>query len=109
MNERFDNSRDDPNLLPRTLCFKIVNIKVNKMKKEKYTVQVIIEQDEDNRYIASCPALQGCYTQGDTFEEALDNIKEVVRMCIEELEDEGKPLDLRYPEVIALKQIEVAV
>jgi len=79
------------------------------MKKEKYTVQVIIEQDEDNRYIASCPALQGCYTQGDTFEEALDNIKEVVRMCIEELEDEGKPLDLRYPEVIALKQIEVAV
>jgi len=56
---------------------------------DKYTVQVIIEQDEDGKYIASCPSLQGCYTQGDTFEEAIENIKDVIRLCIEELEEEG--------------------
>jgi len=51
----------------------------------KYRTQVIIEQDEDGKYIATCPALQGCYTQGDTFEEAIENIKDVIKMCLEEL------------------------
>ena len=39
----------------------------------KYRFPIIIEKDEDG-YFASCPALQGCYTQGDTYEEALANI-----------------------------------
>ena len=76
---------------------------------EKHSVQVIIEQDEDGRYIASCPSLQGCYSQGDTLEEALNNVKDVVEMCVEELKHENKPFDLKYPEVIAIKHLEVAV
>ncbi len=44
----------------------------------KYSLQVIVEQDEDGFYIAECPALQGCYSQGDTFEEAIENIKDVI-------------------------------
>lgn len=50
-----------------------------------YRFQVVIEQDEDGAYIAEVPALQGCYSQGDTFEEAVTNVKEVISMCIQEL------------------------
>ena len=41
--------------------------------KYKYKYKIIIEEDEDGMYIASCPALQGCYTQGKTTEEAIEN------------------------------------
>lgn len=37
-----------------------------------YRFSVIIEKDQDG-YFASCPELQGCYTQGSTYEEALEN------------------------------------
>ena len=41
--------------------------------------QVVIEEDlEDGGYIVHCPALKGCWSQGDTIEEALDNIKEAI-------------------------------
>lgn len=51
---------------------------------ETYRFQVIIEQDEDGYYVADVPALKGCHTQGRTCEEALENIREVISMCIEE-------------------------
>ena len=40
-----------------------------------YRFSVVIERDEEG-YYAFCPELQGCYTQGDTYEEALENIKD---------------------------------
>jgi len=41
--------------------------------------QVVIEEDlEDGGYVVHCPALKGCWSQGDTTEEALDNIKEAI-------------------------------
>jgi len=52
---------------------------------KKYLLQVVVEQDEDGVYVASCPALEGCHAQGDTFEEAMENIKDVIEMCIEEM------------------------
>ncbi len=74
-----------------------------------YQLQVLVEIDEDGKYVASCPALQGCYTQGDTFEEAMTNIRDVIAMCLGELRDNDKDVDLRYPEVIGMRQIEVTV
>lgn len=44
---------------------------------------VIIEKDKDG-YFAYCPSLQGRYTQGDTFEEALDKIKDAVSLYLED-------------------------
>ncbi|MEW6234249.1 MAG: type II toxin-antitoxin system HicB family antitoxin, partial [Candidatus Omnitrophota bacterium] len=41
-----------------------------------YRFQAIIELDEDGYYVADVPSLKGCYTQGKTFEEALENIRE---------------------------------
>ncbi len=62
---------------------------------ETYRLQVIVELDEDGRCIASCPVLQGCYTQGDTFEEALENVHDVIEMCLQELQEEGRESDLK--------------
>ena len=45
---------------------------------------VIIEQDEDGTFIASVPELIGCITQADTKEELDKNIKEVVKLCLDE-------------------------
>jgi predicted RNase H-like HicB family nuclease len=57
---------------------------------ETYRFQVIVEQDEDGFYVADVPALAGCYTQGKTFEEALENIREVIAMCIQELREPAR-------------------
>lgn len=76
---------------------------------KNYNLQVIIEQDEDGIFIAECPALQGCYAQGKTYEEAIENIRDVIAMCIEELREEKKKFNLKYPEVIGIKSLEVAV
>jgi len=45
---------------------------------------IVIEQDEDNIYIVSCPVFKGCHSYGATIEEALENIREVIDMCMEE-------------------------
>ncbi len=54
--------------------------------------KVILEMDEEvGGYIVSCPSLPGCFSQGDTIEEALENIKEAIQACLESLaEDEIK-------------------
>lgn len=46
---------------------------------KQYDFPIIIEQDDDG-YFATCPELQGCYSQGDTYEEAMANIKDVVNL-----------------------------
>ena len=48
-----------------------------------YRFSVVIEKDQDG-YYAFCPDLQGCYTQGATYEEALANIKDAIRLHIED-------------------------
>ncbi len=53
----------------------------------KHRVDVIIEKDEDG-YYAYCPALEGCQSQGDTFEEACRNIQEAIAAYWETLTPE---------------------
>ncbi len=43
----------------------------------KYRYTMIVERDENGMYITYCPALQGCYTQGETYEEVMKNIKDL--------------------------------
>ena len=47
---------------------------------------VVVEKDEDGFFVVECPILKGCYTQGETLDEALKNINEVVEMCVVELD-----------------------
>jgi len=49
-----------------------------------FRLLVIIEQDEDGVFIVECPVIQGCHSYGYTLEEALENIKEAIQLCIEE-------------------------
>lgn len=55
------------------------------MKKTVKELQfkVIIEQDEDNWYVASVPELEGCYTQGKTIDQARQRIKKVIQLVLE--------------------------
>ncbi len=54
-----------------------------------YKVSVVIEKDE-NGYYAYSPELEGCQSQGDTFEEVLKNIKEAIELYLETLSEEEK-------------------
>jgi predicted RNase H-like HicB family nuclease len=49
---------------------------------------VVIERDEDGIYVGEVPRLKACYSQGETIDELMQNIREVIEMCLEELEDE---------------------
>lgn len=65
-----------------------------------YEFTVVVERDEDGRYLAICPALQGCYTEGETLEEAHELMKDALKLHIEDRLANGEPI---YPEVSAHK------
>ena len=54
--------------------------------------KVLLEPDEGGGYLVICPSLQGCYSQGQTIEEALANIREAIQLCLDDLRDRGEPL-----------------
>jgi predicted RNase H-like HicB family nuclease len=62
-----------------------------------------LERDEDGIGVVECPAIPGCVSQGKTKEEALDNIQEAIKLCLEVRADRGLPL------TIETRQIEVVV
>lgn len=76
---------------------------------ESMRFQVLIERDEDGLYVAEVPSLQACCTQGETFEEVMENIKEVIAMCIQEMREDGELEVPRFPEVISIETVEVLV
>ena len=45
---------------------------------------VVIEKDEDGFYVGEVPQLRACYTQGRSLDELMENIKEVIKLCLEE-------------------------
>lgn len=70
-----------------------------------YEFTVVIEQDEDGKYLAICPGLQGCYTEGESLEEARELIKDAIRLHLEDRIACGEPI---YKEVDITK-IRIAV
>ncbi len=73
----------------------------------KHVFQVIVEQDEAGYFVAECPALKACYTQGKTYEEVIENIRDVIALCLMDLKKRGKRIP-RQPEIIGVKRVEVA-
>jgi len=67
---------------------------------------VVIEKDE-NGYFAVCPDLQGCYTQGETYEKVMENIVDAIRLHVEDRVASGEII--KQPEMTSLTQVEVAV
>jgi len=54
--------------------------------------QVVLTRDETGYWVAECPSLPGCNTQGKTREEAIENAKEAIALYVESLEELGKPV-----------------
>ena len=50
---------------------------------------VVIERDEDGYYVGEVPQLRACYSQGETIDELMANIKEVIELCLEEEDDDN--------------------
>ena len=50
---------------------------------KNYRLSIVIEKDADGYYVF-CPELQGCYSQGETYEEAVNNIRDAIKLHIEE-------------------------
>jgi predicted RNase H-like HicB family nuclease len=62
-----------------------------------------LDRDEDGVWIAECPSIPGCVSQGVTHDEALANIKEAIAACLEVRAERGMPL------TVEMQQVEVAV
>jgi len=54
--------------------------------------QVTIDRDEDSVWIVECPAIPGCVSQGKTRAQALANIEDAIRLCLEIRAERGMPL-----------------
>jgi predicted RNase H-like HicB family nuclease len=54
--------------------------------------RVLIEQDEDGAFVAECPNLPGCVSQGKTREEALANIRDAIQGYLTSLAKHGEPI-----------------
>jgi predicted RNase H-like HicB family nuclease len=60
---------------------------------------VTILQDEDGVFVAECPSIPGCISQGKTEEEAEHNVREAIRECLEVRAELGMPLTVTTREV----------
>ena len=54
-------------------------------KKQIYNYTVLLEKEEEGGYHAFCPTLKGCHSQGDTVEEAIENMIEAIELYLESL------------------------
>ena len=70
-----------------------------------FNYTVVVEKDEDGNFLAICPALQGCYAEGETKEEAIEMIRDAIKLHIEDRIEKGETL---YEEVFSTK-VAVAV
>jgi len=70
-----------------------------------YEFTVVIERDEDGRYVAVVPALQGCYTEGDTEEEVRVLIEDAIRLHIQDRLERGEPIH----EEVGSSRVKIAI
>jgi predicted RNase H-like HicB family nuclease len=65
---------------------------------------VTLDRDEDGVWIAECPAIPGCVSQGSTKDDAIANVRKAITLCLEVRAEKGLPLTLETHQV----EIEVA-
>lgn len=63
---------------------------------------ITIERDEDGVWITECPSIPGCVSQGETKDEAVENIRDAIKVCLEVRAEKGLPL------TVETRQVEVA-
>ena len=60
---------------------------------------VTVDQDEYGVYVVECPAIPGCVSQGKSEEEALENIEDAIKQCLEVRAERGMPLTVATHEI----------
>ena len=68
------------------------------MSREFY---VLIEKDEDGFFVGEVPQLRACYAQGRTIDELMENIREVIALCLEESQEK----DMVFPEFVGVQKV----
>ncbi len=71
-----------------------------------YRFSVVIEKDSDG-YFAFCPELQGCHAQGDDYEEVMSNIRDAIRLHVEDRVQAGE--EIPQPEAVSLTSLDLSV
>lgn len=66
---------------------------------------IVVEQDEDDFYIVSCPVFKGCHSYGKTIDEALANIREVIEMCV----DEEKEKAMEMNRFVGFREMQISI
>lgn len=80
---------------------------MKQIKLKSYQFPVIIEKDEDGFFVADCPDLAGCHTQGKTYEEALINIEDAIKLNLKILKEEKS--DIPSPQPISFTSIQISI
>ena len=62
---------------------------------------VVVEKDEDGFYVGEVPQLRACYSQGRSLDELMENMREVIELCLE-----GEDVD-SVPEFIGIHKVEI--
>jgi predicted RNase H-like HicB family nuclease len=71
----------------------------------EYEFTVVIDQDEDGRFVAICPALQGCNTEGESEKEARNLIEDAIRLHVLDRLESGEPI----PQEVETTRVRVRV
>jgi len=66
-----------------------------KLNYKNQTFPVIMQEDETGGYVVTNPAIDGCYSQGETIEDALKNIKEATELCLEEAVEKYQKIKIK--------------
>lgn len=64
---------------------------------------VTIDRDEDGMFVVECPSIPGCISQGKTEQEAIENIKDAIKQCLEVRAERSMPL------TVSMREVEVSV
>lgn len=81
--------------------------KVLPVGKKTYQFPIIIEKDEDGYFVADCPDLPGCHTQGKILEEAITSIREAIELNLEILKEDKQEIPNLKP--ASLTSLEVTI
>jgi predicted RNase H-like HicB family nuclease len=73
---------------------------------EEYNYTIILEKEDDGGYHVFCPALPGCRTQGDNYNETMANIRDAIKLYIESLKAHHEPIP---EEAITIRSLKVTV
>jgi len=75
------------------------------MAKEAWAMKFIvtIDRDEDGMFVVECPSIPGCVSQGQTEQDAMINIQDAIKQCLEVRSEKGMPL------TVSMREVEVLV